>query len=191
MDAIATSSAPSAPSAPGAPRLSASAVVSRPDSASPKPLRFSPGARVAPVLAGVASGGALLVFYLGLITLAQGWGHAVEQLTADRWFVGAIMVGFGLQVGLFTHLRALHAQQLRAAAGGTAVSTGTSAAAMLACCAHHLADVFAVLGIAGASTFLTEYKVPLLWLGIGMNGVGVTYLAMLIRRARRQGASCH
>ncbi|HET7769046.1 MAG TPA: hypothetical protein VFN74_09730 [Chloroflexota bacterium] len=144
-----------------------------------------------PFMAALAGAGGLLAFYLGLITLAQGWGHAVDQLMADRWFVGAIMVGFGTQVGLFTHLRALHAARLRAAAGGTAVSTGTSAAAMLACCAHHLADVFAVLGVAGASTFLTEYKVPLLWLGIGMNAAGAAYLALLIRRARRSGPTCH
>ncbi|HEU5318633.1 MAG TPA: hypothetical protein VFX49_21145 [Chloroflexota bacterium] len=154
-------------------------------------LRHVPAGAVIAGVAGVAAGAGLLAFYLGLITFAQGWDHAVDQLAADRWYVGAIMLGFGTQVALFVFLRGLHARRLRGAAGGTAASTGTSAAAMLACCAHHLADVFTVLGIAGAATFLTEYKVPLLWLGIGMNGAGVTYLVTLIRDARRSAPACH
>jgi hypothetical protein len=184
VDAVAGMGGPALPAPPAANRPALP--IARADLV---PLRSRVGA--APLLAGLAGGGGLLAFYLGLITLAQGWGHAVDQLMVDRWFVGAIMVGFGTQLGLFTHLHALHAARLRAAAGGTAVSTGTSTAAMLACCAHHLADVFAVLGIAGASTFLTELKVPLLWLGIGMNAAGTAYLALLIRRAGQTGAACH
>ena len=147
----------------------------------------------APASLGVAGALGLLLFYLGMITLAQGWGHAVEQLAADRWFVAAIMAGFGTQIGLFTYLRGLHAA--RAAAGGVAASTGTSTVAMLACCAHHLSEVFAVLGLAGASAFLLAYKIPLLWLGIGMNLAGIVFLVRQIAVARRAAASpaptCH
>jgi hypothetical protein len=157
----------------------------------PAPEPAPPSAAV-PIAAGLVAAAALLGFYLGVITVAQGWGHAAEQLEADRWFVGALVTGFGAQVGLFTYLRALHVRLHRhGAASGLAVSSGTSTAAMLACCAHHLADVLAVLGIAGAAAFLNEYKVPLLWVGIGMNAAGVAYLLRLIARARRQGAACH
>jgi hypothetical protein len=124
----------------------------------------------------------LLGFYLGLIALAQGWQHAVDQLSEDRWFVGAIMAGFGTQVGLFAYLRGLQAQ---AAAGGVALSTGTSGTAMLACCAHHLVDVLPVLGLSAAAVFLNAYKTPLLWLGIAMNLGGVAYLARRLRVQRR------
>jgi YHS domain-containing protein len=65
----------------------------------------------------------LLVFYLGIITLAQGWTHAIEQLADDRWFISVIVLGFGTQVGLFTYLKGLHTY---AAASGVAASTGTS-----------------------------------------------------------------
>jgi YHS domain-containing protein len=37
----------------------------------------------------------LLVFYLGIITLAQGWGHAIQQLADDGWFIGVIASGTG------------------------------------------------------------------------------------------------
>lgn len=141
-----------------------------------------------PVGFGVLGAAGLLAFYLGMITLAQGWGHAVQQLAEDRWFVGAVMAGFGAQVGLFAFLRQLHARHA-AAAGSVAASTGTSTAAMLACCAHHLTEVLAVVGLSGAAVFLNAYKVPLLWLGIAMNVAGILYLARQIRQHRRM--ACH
>lgn len=139
-----------------------------------------------PVAVGLLAAAGLVAVYLGLITLAQGWGHAVQQLSEDRFFVGAVMTGFGTQIGLFTYLRQLHA---RAAAGGVATSAGTSTAAMLACCAHHLAEVLPILGLSGAAVFLNLYKTPLLWLGILMNLAGIVYLLRQVRQARRQ--ACH
>lgn len=134
-----------------------------------------------PVLLGWLAALGLLAFYLGIITLAQGWGHAITQFSEDRWFVGAIAGGFGTQVGLFAYLRGLHA---RAAAGGVATSTGTSAAAMLACCAHHLADILPIIGLSGAAIFLNAYKTPLLWLGLLMNLAGIVYLLRQVRQRR-------
>ena len=132
-----------------------------------------------PALYGLLGAAGLMAFYLGVITLAQDWQHAIEQLGEDRWFVGAIAAGFGLQVALFTFLRSLHAS---ARAGGMVASTGTSTGAMLACCAHHLADVLPVLGLSGAAAFLDAYKTPLLWLAILMNAAGAGYLLYQIRK---------
>lgn len=137
----------------------------------------------AAALLGVAG---LLAFYLGVITLAQGWAHATQQLAEDRWFISVIALGFGAQVSLFVYLRALHAH---AAAGGVAASTGTSTAAMLACCAHHLADVLPIVGLSGAAVLLNAYKTPLLWLGIAMNVAGALYLIHKVQQARRM--RCH
>lgn len=152
--------------------------------AAPRTLPRRAGVRlpVKPVGYGLLAGLGLLGFYLGLITLAQGWTHALQQLGDDRWFVSALTVGFGTQVGLFAYLRSLHAH---AAAGGVAASTGTSTTAMLACCAHHLVDVLPVLGLSGAAIVLNAYKSPLLWLGIVMNLGGVAYLLWQIRRQVR------
>ncbi len=150
--------------------------------------RFRAG--TAPLLRPLAAGAVavlgLLVFYLGIITLAQGWAHASAQLVDDRPFIAAIVVGFGTQVGLYTYLRGLHA---RTAVGGVAASSGTSAAAMLACCAHHLADVLPMVGVAGAAVFLNTYKTPLLWLSIAMNLAGVVYLLRKIRQQHQM--VCH
>ncbi len=142
------------------------------------PLRLA----LKPLLGGLGAILGLLTLYLGLITLAQGWGHALDQLSDDRWYVGAIGAGFGTQIGLFIYLRGL---QTQAMARGVIASTGTSTVAMVACCAHHLADVLPILGLSGAAIFLNDYKVPLLWLGILMNLAGIVYLVMKIRTQRR------
>lgn len=144
------------------------------------------GALVRPVGFGVLGAAGLLAFYLGTITLAQDWTHALRQLALDRWYVAAIVAGFGTQVGLYTHLRAVRA---RVHAAGVAASTGTGTAAMLACCAHHLTEILPIVGLSGAAVFLNVYRVPLLWLGITMNLAGAAYLAVQIRRQAR--AACH
>src|SRR5438876_8967995 len=88
---------------------------------SPKPTRWGSQVQLLarPLAFGLLAAAALLGLYLGLITLAQGWSHALVQLAEDRFFVGAIVSGFGSQVGLFSYLRALHE---KAAVGGLAAS---------------------------------------------------------------------
>ena len=170
----------------GAP-ASRTAALSQPASQiqAPAPIGWGP-LLLRPVAFGLLAVLGLLTFYLGIITLAQGWAHALGQLAEDRWFVGVIALGFGTQVGLFTYLKGLHAQ---AAAGGVAASTGTSTAAMLACCAHHLADILPIVGLSGAAIFLNAYKTPLLWVGILMNLIGIVYLLRKIRQQHRM--ACH
>lgn len=134
--------------------------------------------------AGVIASALLLGLYLAIISVAQGVDHAFEQLAADAFFVGLITLGFGTQVALFTELRALDRHH-RAAAAVTAAGTGTSTAAMLACCAHHLAELLPLVGLSAAAVFLNDFKTPLFVVGIGMNSVGVVVIARQLQRARR------
>lgn len=136
-----------------------------------------------PLVVGFLAVAGLLSLYLGIITLAQGFSHALEQLSQDLWFVAAIAAGFGTQVGLFTYLRRLHLRP-GASAAMTATGGGTGTVSMLACCAHHLVDILPILGVSGAALFLTEYKTPLMVLGIVANLAGVVYMLRLVRRQR-------
>lgn len=139
------------------------------------------------VLAGLLAALALIGLYLGLVAWAQGFDHARELIWDDRYFVGAIAAGFGLQVGLFIYLRRLLSLRSRASAtAGTAGGTGTSTAAMLACCAHHVTDALPVLGLSGVAIFLSEYRVPLMAAGIGVNAAGVLFMLRLVFRERRR-----
>ncbi len=134
----------------------------------------------------------LVALYLGLVTWAQGLDHARELLWDDRYFVAAIAAGFGLQVGLFTYLRVVLPRRAAASAAGlTAAGSGTSTAAMVACCAHHLTDALPVLGLSGAAVFLTDYRDWLMAIALAMNALGVAFmLAVQLRRARMEATSC-
>jgi hypothetical protein len=136
------------------------------------------------VVAGLVGAIALLGLYLAIISLAQGVPHAFEQLAADAPFVGLIATGFGTQVALFVELRAVDRRH-RAAAAVTAAGTGTSVAAMLACCAHHVVDLLPLVGLSAAAAFLNQYKTPLLLLGLAMNLLGIVVIARQLRLARR------
>ncbi len=142
---------------------------------------------VVPLLAALAAATALVGLYLGLVTWAQGIAHARGLLWDDRYFVAAIAAGFGIQAGLFVHLRRLMSARGRgSAAAGTAVGTGTSTVAMLACCAHHVTEALPVLGLSGAAVFLADYRVPLMIAGIAVNGGGVLFMLRLVHKERRQ-----
>lgn len=136
------------------------------------------------VAIGAVAAGALLLVYLAIISLAQGVEHAVAQLAADSLFVGPIVAGFGTQVALFAELRTVDRIH-RASAAVTAGATGTSAAAMLACCAHHIVDLLPLLGLSAAAALLSTYRTPLFMLGIGMNLLGIFIVARQLQRARR------
>lgn len=131
---------------------------------------------------GLLASAGLLLFYVVTVTLLQDWEHALRQLGDDAPFVAVLVVGFGLQVGLLTYVRALAAH---ARSAGVAASTGVSGVAMLACCAHYLTDVLPLLGISAATAFLGAYKAPLLWLGVVTNLAGVVYLIRQVRKVTR------
>lgn len=136
------------------------------------------------IVTGLAAAAALLCLYLAIISLAQGVEHAFEQVAADALLIALIAAGFGTQIALFVELRAVDHRH-RAAAVVTAAGTGTSAAAMLACCAHHLVDLLPLVGLSAAAVFLNVYKTPLFLLGITMNVIGIVVIARQLRRARR------
>jgi Cation transport ATPase len=138
-----------------------------------------------PVLAGAGGALALIGLYLALVTLAQGWAHAWSLLWGDRWLVGAIAFGFGVQVGLYVYLRRIQrrAVPLRSPTTVAAAGTGTSSVAMVACCAHHVTDALPLLGLSAAATLLNQYRVPFMLVGIGMNSLGILLMLRWILQA--------
>jgi hypothetical protein len=139
------------------------------------------------IAAGVLAATALVAGYLAIISFVQGPAHALEQLAADAGSIAAVTAGFGIQVALFVELRAVDRRH-RAGAAVTAAGTGTSVAAMLACCAHHVVDLLPIMGLSAAAVFLDDFKGPLLVAGITTNAVGIVVIARALRRARRARA---
>lgn len=127
---------------------------------------------------------ALAGLYLGIVTWAQGADHALELLLDDRLFVALIAAGFGTQIGLFTYVRLLQRALARESVTLAGAGTATSSISMVACCAHHLADVLPVIGVSGLAVFLVEFRTPLMLLGLATNLAGIGVMLWQLRRIR-------
>src|SRR3990172_7504328 len=141
------------------------------------------------ILIGVGAALLLLLIYVGIITWAQGIEHALVQAASLWYWVAALAGGFGLQAGLFSFIRQSLRERRAAATASVAASGGISAGSMVACCAHHLADVLPLLGLSGLATFLASYQVLFIIVGVLANAVGALASGLLywrITKAMRQ-----
>src|SRR3990170_5961359 len=110
-----------------------------------------------PLAAGFAGALLLTGLYFGIVSWAESPQHAVEFFWEDRWIVFPIILGFGVQAGLYTILKMrLFVPVATIGPSGPMMGAGgtTSTIAMVACCAHHVADVLPILGLTAAATFL-------------------------------------
>ena len=131
---------------------------------------------------GLIAAAALSAFYVAVVWGASGsFGHMVDQASQDWYFLALILGGLGVQVALVSELRHRHRLQHAAAVAGGA-GMGASTAGMVACCAHHLADLAPFIGATGAATFLIDYRIPFMLVGIGVNAVGIAIAAGRLRR---------
>ena len=136
------------------------------------------------IAAGLFGALALVALYLGIVTWAQGSGHALQLLWEDRIFVGLISAGFGTQVGLFTYVRLLQRSIARDSAALTGAGTAASSISMVACCAHHVADVLPILGLSGLAVLLVELRTPLMLIGLATNALGIAVMIRQLRQMR-------
>jgi hypothetical protein len=144
---------------------------------------------VVPVTAGLAGSLFLGGLYFGLVSWAESPQHALALFREDRLLVVPIIAGFGVQVALYTILRwrlfvpagvPVHGGKLMGA-GGT-----TSTVAMVACCAHHVADVLPILGLTVAATFLAQYRIPFMVVGLVTTLLGIVVMSAVLLRAWRR-----
>ncbi|MDO8552286.1 MAG: hypothetical protein Q7S01_02010 [bacterium] len=131
----------------------------------------------------------LLAVYFLALTFVSGWSFTVDQFLDFWYFVVALAIGFGIQIGLFIYLRNLvHGSSTPLTAGGggsgkvLGVTGTTSTAAMISCCTHYLANLLPILGISGAVTFVTQYQVELFWVGLLFNLAGIAFILNSIRK---------
>lgn len=156
-----------------------------------------PGGLPVPFLGGVAGAAAMLALYLGLITLAESFRHALQQLRADAVWVALVAGGLGLQIGLYLRVRQIVKGRSAGGQALTGAGTGTSTAGMVACCAHHLTDLAPIIGLTGATTFLTQYRLVFISGGLMMNLIGILMSLRTLRsvaahqRATAAAPSCH
>lgn len=129
----------------------------------------------------------LLVAYFGIVGVISGMDFAVDQFARFWYFLLLLSLGFGIQVGLYVYLKQLvshHAGSGRA----IAVSGTTSTLSMVSCCAHYLANILPVLGLAGFFTIVAEYQIELFWAGLAFNAAGLAFIISRVAKARKEHA---
>jgi Cu+-exporting ATPase len=136
------------------------------------------------VLYGTLASAILLGVYFVVLTLVSGWNFAQSQF-ADFWyFIISLVVGFGIQIGLYQYIKGLvHSGQGMGKVVG--VSGTTSTAAMISCCAHYLVNLVPILGVTGLVTFVAQYQVEFFWVGLASNIFGIGYMATRITKFKK------
>lgn len=136
------------------------------------------------VFVGVLAALGMAVFYAGVVWGASGsFTHLVRQVATDWYLLLPIVAGFGFQAGLVAELRRLRRMDRSAAAAGVA-GGGASTVGMVACCAHHVADLLPLLGATAAASFLYDWRLAFMLAGLSLNGAGIAIAVRRLRGAR-------
>ena len=142
-----------------------------------------------PLSAGLTGSSLLALLYFGIVSWAESMQHALELFWEDRWIVIPIILGFGVQAALYVILKKrLFVPVTHAGPSGalTGAGGGMSTVAMVACCAHHVTDVLPILGLTAAATFLAEYRLAFMLLGLGTTVIGIVYMIFVLLKERRK-----
>jgi Cu+-exporting ATPase len=136
------------------------------------------------VLVGFLSGFGLLVFYLGVISIFQGFSFALMNLRSLWYLVFPLAIGFGIQIGLYVSIKN-HAKLNGVVAGTGAISGGS----MIACCSHFLLNLIPIAGFSGLAIFLVQYQPWFLVFGLLSNFLGIGL--MLKHKKKMKGGLCY
>lgn len=127
-------------------------------------------------LLGVGAGLFLAAVFVAVVAGTAGWAHLLQQVGADWWLLGPLVAGFAAQVALMIELRRRR-RSAHVAAMSVGAGAGASGLGMIACCAHHVADLAPLAGSAGIATFLTGAQRPLMVAGLIVNTLGLVVAA--------------
>lgn len=136
---------------------------------------------------GLAASLTLIGIYFIAVGVISGESFAIKQFSQYWYFLVTLAFGFGIQIGLYNYLRQAIKQQNMPGAGRTVAVTGTtSTLAMISCCAHYLANIIPILGIAGALSVVAQYQVQFFWVGLLFNLFGIIYIARKVINFHQQ-----
>ncbi|MBT4539359.1 hypothetical protein HOI26_04000 [Candidatus Woesearchaeota archaeon] len=138
---------------------------------------------IKPLLFGALGSLILFSIYLGILTWANSIEHAWQQFVLLWPWMSALIIGFGVQVSMFTYMHQYKKSVLSATGTTTVVATGgVSAGSMVACCLHHVVDVLPIIGLSAAAVFLSKYQSFFLELGIVSNLIGITFMLYTMQK---------
>jgi Cu+-exporting ATPase len=132
---------------------------------------------------------ALLAVYFGLLTPVSGWQFTRDEFERYGPYILALAAGFGVQVGLYVYL--LRLTRGPGAHGKLVAASGTaSAAAMVSCCTHYLANLLPILGASGLVIFVSQYQIEFYWIGLLFSAAGIAFIGTKVAAAYQEHGEC-
>ncbi len=126
----------------------------------------------------------LLALYFVIVSVISGLPFALFQFKSYWYFLSALALGFGIQIGLYSYLKQLVKNN---AIGKTVAVTGTtSTLAMVSCCAHYLANIVPILGVAGVVSVVAAYQIEIFWIGLLFNLFGIVFIGNKIIKLKKR-----
>ena len=144
-----------------------------------------------PLVYGFLASIILLLAYFGVLTAVSDWRYATSQFRNFWYFILSLAGGFGIQFGLFIHLKSLVRQAQhqigagQASKGMVVTSATTSTLAMISCCTHYLVNILPFLAAAGVVTFVAQYQIEFFWIGIAFNFIGIIFILSRIGKFKK------
>ncbi len=136
------------------------------------------------IIKGVGATLILISAYFIMVSLISGFVFAESQFAQFWYYLVSLAVGFGIQIGLYSYLKAsVHAKD---PSGRVLAVTGTtSTGAMISCCAHYLVNILPVLGVSAFASFVGDYQVQLFWIGTAFNLAGIVFILSRILKFKQ------
>lgn len=133
---------------------------------------------------GILAATILLAVYTLVLTLSNSLSHAIEEFRGYWYWIVPLIVGFGLQAGLYFYIRTSISARKEKGTASAAIATagGVSTTSMVACCAHHVTDVLPLVGLSAAVVFLNQFQSLFFLLGIVSNTVGIILMLRIIQQ---------
>ena len=116
----------------------------------------------------------LILYYLNFPSMA------ISQIKKYLILLILLVVGFGIQIGLYTYLKYRDAFcSITTMAGG-----GISSISMILCCSHYLLNILPFISLSFAS-FLTKYTLYILLFGVLSNLIGIYIMYRKIKWGKK------
>jgi len=133
------------------------------------------------LLHGIIASMLLMAIYFSIVSIAESLNHAVVEFISLSYLMVPVIISFGIQIALFSYSRQ-QSKVIRQRSTSATTNGGMSTASMIACCAHHLTDVAALIGLAAVTLFLTTYQTAFILIGLISNIIGILTSLIFIQK---------
>ena len=136
---------------------------------------------------GLLSAAALLAVYFVVVGWISNADFAVSQFRQYWYFIVSLVLGFGIQISLYSYLKQSLKSKSMSSSGKTVAVTGTtSTLSMVSCCAHYLVNIIPILGVTSVVSIVAQYQTELFGAGLLFNLLGILYIASQIIKYKKQ-----